>query len=691
MMADYQAFYEKHMGKIKWGKGGEGLAPCPFHDDRKPSLSVNRDKGVWFCHACNEGGTAQEFARRLGVDSPGRRKQDPEAIYYYHDREGKVVYRMVRGPGKKFWAERPDGKGGWVLGMGEVKPVLYRLPEVLKAEGFVYIVEGEKDVETLRALGLTATTNPFGAGKWKDEFSEYLKGLNVIILPDNDEPGRKHAQEVHASLYGKANGALIVDLPGLAEKEDVTDWLAKGHTVDELRALVAKEWDRASAEGRLKPSVAISVPSVEAPDASTASADNLKPWPKMDDKAYYGTFGLIVRAIDPYTQADPVAVLVHLLTGFGNAVGLRPHFIAEETRHSPRLYAVLAGSTGRGRKGTALQRAMSALREADPDWADGNTLSGLSTGEGLIYQVRDPTKKKIPARNKEKDASIQTDEVVEDPGVEDKRLFIIETEFGGPLAVMEREGNTLITVLRNAWDGRTLRTATKTSPLRATGAHISLIGHITPTELLGRLSEMQMANGFANRVLWFLVRQSKLLPDGGLLPESERTRLGHLLSVALEKARQIDRMGRNPVAEEIWKEVYPDLSSDRPGLTEAILSRAEAQVLRLSMLYALGDGTASISGEHLEAALAVFRYSRDSVQHIFSGMTGDPVADRILRELSDGDLTDMEIYNLFGRNVKASRLEQAKELLRRLGLAIPRKGSGKGRPPTVWSRAGNRG
>ena len=144
---------------------------------------------------------------------------------------------------RTFRQRRPDGRDGWIWDVEGVRHVLYRLPELLAADPSetVYVVEGEKDVETLRASELVATTNPGGALKWRSEYSAALRGRHVAILSDHDDVGRLHAEQVARALSGVAASVRVVDLPGLAEHGDVSDWLATGHAIDELRAQVAAE------------------------------------------------------------------------------------------------------------------------------------------------------------------------------------------------------------------------------------------------------------------------------------------------------------------------------------------------------------------------------------------------------------------------------------------------------------------
>lgn len=162
------------------------------------------------------------------------------AEYDYVDERGQLLYQAVRFAPKTFRARRPDGNGGWVWNISGVNRVLYRLPQLLAADPreTVFVVEGEKDADRLISLGLTATTNVFGAGKWSDAYSETLRGRGVVILPDNDEVGHAHARQVAASLRNVAESVKVVELPNLSDKGDVSDWLDASGTVEKLRAVV---------------------------------------------------------------------------------------------------------------------------------------------------------------------------------------------------------------------------------------------------------------------------------------------------------------------------------------------------------------------------------------------------------------------------------------------------------------------
>jgi hypothetical protein len=398
-------------------------------------------------------------------------------------------------------------------------------------------------------------------------------------------------------------------------------------------------------------------------------------WPKLDPAALYGLAGDVVRTIAPHTEGDPVALLVNFLAMVGSAVGPSPHARVGASRHRANIFAVHVGETARARKGTAHNETEQLVTLADPDWK-ARVVGGLSSGEGLIHAVRDP----IWKVNKD------GQEVLADPGVDDKRLLVVEPEFSSVLRVAGRDGNTLSELVRRAWDGDTLRTMTRASPLCATTPHIALLGHVTAPELVRELSEVYQANGFANRFLFVCVRRSKELPHGGALADPEVSALAGRVKAALDAARRIGTVRRDAETDRVWEVVYSALTAARPGLLGAITARAEAQVLRLSLLYALLDGSPTIRRAHLEAALALWQYAEDSARFIFGDAIGDPVADQILTALRrSGRMTQTQISDLFARNQKAGRLESALTAL--LAADLVRTWTGEvasGRPPTYW-------
>ncbi len=235
-----------------------------------------------------------------------------------------------------------------------------------------------------------------------------------------------------------------------------------------------------------------------ADDTAVAAAPTPEP---PHQSAYHGLAGTVVRAIEPHTEAAPVGLLVQFLVLFGNLIGRSAHFVAEGARHYMNLYAVMVGLTGKGRKGSSYAQVRRVLESVDPDWAQSRVQSGLSSGEGLIWAVRDPIEKDEPIKDKQTKEVTGYQKVMTDLGVADKRLMVFQAEFASVLKVMAREGNTLSDLIRLGWDTGDLQSMTKNTPAQATGAHISIVGHITRDEAREYLNRTEMANGFANRFL----------------------------------------------------------------------------------------------------------------------------------------------------------------------------------------------
>jgi hypothetical protein len=420
--------------------------------------------------------------------------------------------------------------------------------------------------------------------------------------------------------------------------------------------------------------------------------DDTAPWPEpVADAAYHGLLGDIARNIEPDTESDPAAIILQIIVAFGALVGRGPHVRVEGDQHHLNLFALLVGDTSKARKGTSWGRVrevfspISLLSQAH-GWP--RVVSGLSSGEGLKYNVRDP----ITKLERDKKTG-QTDEVLADPGVEDKRLLVVESEFAQVLRQAPRAGNTLSATIRCAWDTGTLMTLTKNDPVTATDAHISIIGHITIDELRAELTATDSANGFANRFLLMVVKRSKFLPFGGEpMHQDTLQQLGGRIARAVEHARGLRAVGMTEAARQIWERVYPTLSQGHPGLVGAVTARAEAQCLRLALAYALADEAEAIDREHLLAAIAVWERAEASARHIFGSALGDRVADEILRALKvvgDTGMTRTAISALFKRHETADRIGAALDLLARRHLIEQhQQQSGDGRPAEVWKVTG---
>jgi len=646
----------------------------------------------WSCHDCKRGGSiiewlmiernisAADAMRMLGGGDNGCR--EITATYDYTDEHGALLFQCVRFRPKAFRQRQPDGKGGWIWNLKGVRRVLYRLPELLSGLELrlpVVIAEGEKDVDALIAADCPAavTCSPLGAGKWRDEYSHtFLGATAVCVIADKDKAGREHAQQAAASLHGKAKRVAIVELPdrnGHTVK-DVSDWLNADGTVGELVGLLenAPEW--------MPHTVKESGLSIASPtDRETTSlnshvlsleiADDY-PCP-MAPPAFYGLPGEIVRLIEPHTEADPAALLFQLLAAFGNIIGHDRYIVADGACHHLNVYGVLVGQSSKSRKGTSYNHIANLLEHVDPNWKKNCVKSGLSSGEGLIWEVRDPIEETKPCRGRKKDEPFEYETIIADQGETDKRRLVVEGEFASVLKVMRREGNNLSPVIRAAWDSGELNTMVKLCPARATGAHISIIGHITREELRRLLTETELANGFANRFCWLAVRRSKFLPEGGAI-QTVIDEVVRRLKQAIDFASDFLEVRRDGAATELWRAAYPVLSEAKPGMAGAVTNRGEAQVMRLSAIYAVLDNSCLIRAEHHEAAMALWDYCQQSAKWIFGTTTGDRNSDKISRALrhAPNGLTKTEISaEVFNRHASSADIDEALRVLYGLKMA----------------------
>jgi hypothetical protein len=413
------------------------------------------------------------------------------------------------------------------------------------------------------------------------------------------------------------------------------------------------------------------------PEPPGAMVPVVQAWPVMAPDAHHGVVGDVVRTIEPHTESDPAALLIQFLVAVGNAIGRGPFYQIEGDHHFTKLNVILVGATSGGRKGTSLSRVLQVMELADNDWAQHRVQSGLASGEGLIHHVRDPVSKLKEGKIEEVDR-----------GVPDKRLLIDAQEFASVLAVMAKPGNTLSPVIRDAWGHRVLQTLGKALPEKATGSHVSIVGHITDQELRGKMTRTELANGFANRFLFVKSRRSKKLPHGGNLDPAELARLGQRTKDAVEKARSVGRVTMEPGTAAVWEQVYDQLGEGTTGMVAEVTARAAPQIIRIALIYAVLDNSAVIELAHLKAAVAVWEYCEESARQLFGDRVGVPVVDTILAALrkAAGGMTRDEIGHLFSWNKPSAEITSVVELLAAQGRArCVRSGpNGRGRPTETW-------
>ena len=553
---------------------------------------------------------------------------------------------------------------------------LYGLDRLAKRpDAPVLVCEGEKDTDAAQRLLSTvvAVTWPGGSNAVdKADFSP-LKGRRVAIWPDNDEPGRKVAEAVaRTALTAGAVEVSIVDVP----PDKVEGWgLADAEAEGWTRELVS-EWIRNHRWKIEANGLAKQHDTQEEMAADEEVEIETRDWPVMNQAAFHGLAGDFVRLACRSSEADPVAVLATFLVRFGVECGRAPTLYIGDTKHHVRLAAVVIGASSKARKGTSAKPVSRLF--SDMEWLASTSPGPFSSGEGIIYAVRDEMQKWDEKKG---------EMVTVDPGVFDKRLFVMDEEFAGALASTKREGNTLSMVIRCAWDDGTFDPLTKTNKIRATKAHVGWVSHITINELHRKLGESEAFNGFANRILWVCARRGNLNPFPEPMPDEELAEIRQRLVAVLEQTKGIEflHIKWDMAAKRAWREqYYQRLTQDHPGLVGCVVNRAEAQVVRLAMLYCLLDGGIVIKETHLDAALAFWDYCEQSARYIFHGRSEDTIAQTILEAVENKDLTGADIHALFGNHIGKTRLGEALSSLIAAGRITKMQVKGKGRSTTIY-------
>jgi hypothetical protein len=365
--------------------------------------------------------------------------------------------------------------------------------------------------------------------------------------------------------------------------------------------------------------------------------------PVPDPLMYAGVLGEMVRAAEPTTEADPVGIYTSLLAMAGAAIGPDAYVQIGNTRHALLFWPLLFGNTGSGRKGEATNTAAYFFRRSYPDWAD-ITATGLSSGEGLIERIRDVMD--------EEDAG----------GTDDKRLLVIEPEFAQVMARAKREGSTLATVLRQAWECGPLSVLNR-AQLKASGSHVAIVGHITPAEFRIRLAEADMAGGTYNRFAPFFVERSKRLPlPPGLDPDAVEP-LTRKLAASIKAGRDAKQVTLDAGARKLWiAEVYEELTTydDEEAVYTQFIQRAAPYCRRIAALLAVLDGRTAVISDDVGPALATVRYSIESARYVLGRTSQNRRLDKIRRAVgavgAEG-LTRSDISAQFSRNVGKAELD----------------------------------
>jgi len=434
-------------------------------------------------------------------------------------------------------------------------------------------------------------------------------------------------------------------------------------------------------------------------EEETAYISSAVKWPEpISEAGYWGIAGQFVRMVETRTEADPNAILMSFLVYAGNLLGRNFFIPTGADRHCGNLYVCLVGPTAGGRKGSAIAAAEQFFTSGeDAPYSAGETnpriIHGISSGEGVIWQVHDAIKKRTFSKKHQ-----TWEDILIEEDISDKRAVYNLSEFQQSISNMRRPDSILSSVLRQAWDKDRIESPSKNTAAKSTGAHISMIAATTKGELLLETGLQDAQNGTLNRFMFPCCKRVRLLPQGDTfyelidtydwkdlqkqLTDNIKNALGVSLKIERTEEAQLDWGVNDPIQDAC---MYRRLSQPRPGLWGAITARAAQQVIRMSLITAVINGKRTITREAQEASSEYWRYSDDSCKYIW-GDTTDPTAGRILgglREAPDG-LTRNDIRLLFFGHRTKQQIEEALTWLALRGLAFSKRYRTEGRTEEKW-------
>lgn len=566
-----------------------------------------------------------------------------EIPYDYRGKQGALLYQVVRRSDKQFLQRRPDGQGSWSYKLEGVRRVPYRLPELLASTEPILWVEGEKDVETLRAFGYCATTCAGGLSGWRDEFAQHFRGRCIYALRDNDAPGLELREKVVRASVPLAKCVHRVELPGLDEKEDVTDWLEKGHTVQELNAILNEA-------GKTKVSLPVAI-SAEAgsPAASSApeprpslSADEaLPPFPK---EAWTGIFAEYRDLVGPTTEAPDSLHWATLFVTVGLFIG-RDRYLCTPHPLYPNSFILVVGATGDVRKSTALeygQELWSLLGR------DVRIATGILSAEGIYDRLKE---------------------------TEGTRLLIYEDELRTLLAAAARPGTrNLLGELCKLYRCPRETGLTRRESTKVVKPFVSLIGATTPKWISTGLEEEAVFGGFFNRCLVITGEPKPYIahpePPAREALEAFAGRLKELTDRLREGPRQ---MRFDAEAHARWTEWYVAWRERRnswPDAHQVLTRRTEDHIRKVALVYACLGGRAEIALEDLERAIVIGEHCETLTLRLFGGITlprSTHLQERILSLIPPEGLPRRDLQQRIGGNYGREEFAKALAILEELG------------------------
>lgn len=619
--------------------GSGWTAHCPAHEDRRSSLSIKIGDNGGTLLKCHSGCSVEAIVASLGWSMKdlfgdtgngqhaGNGKPKIIATYDYRDEEGTLLYQAIRFEPKDFRQRRPAPGGGWVWNLQGVRRVLFRLPELLASdpEQRVHVVEGEKDVLALAKLGFVSTCNAGGAGKWIDSYSEALRGRRVAILPDNDPPGRKHGDQVARSLQGIAREVKIVDLPGLPEKGDASDWLLAGGTREELERLIeaAPVWTPAASG----PAKAKAKRIVEPP----------LPWRPFPIEVLAEPVRSYVEVASEAIGTDPAYVGTAILAALAGAIGSTRQVILKRGWVEPAvLWGVLVGDSGT-LKSPAIDAAVRHVRRRQARSIEAHGERVAQFEQDLEdFKLRYDDWRKVGRRKFEPPPEKPEPPVCErvccsDVTIESlavlladapRGLLLIRDELSGWLGGFDKysggkaadvahwlaiHGARDLVVDRKTGDRRTIYVKR---------AGVSIVGSIQPKTLRRVLGEEHLDNGLAARLLLAMPPQRAKKWTEQEIGEETDWKIGDLFERLYDLQHGEDgdpiTIGLTRAGKAEWVRFYnrhAEQLADASGNESAVLAKLEGAAARLSLVDHLirDDGTA-IDERSIEAGVALAQW-----------------------------------------------------------------------------------
>ncbi|MEK7752024.1 MAG: CHC2 zinc finger domain-containing protein [Acidobacteriota bacterium] len=654
--ADVERYVRAHIPKAK-RQGHEWRAPCPIHKGQRDSFAVNAEDGAWFCHSqCGRGGslfdlemelTGCDFkaaAERITGRAPGNGSgQRVVGAYDYTDEAGALLYQVVRFEPKDFRQRRPDGKGGWIWNLDGARRVLYRLPEALRARA-VFVVEGERDVDSLGKLGLAATTNPGGAGKWRPEYAEHFRGKRVAVLPDADEPGRRHALQVTESLLPVAASVRVVELP---RGKDATEFLRMpGGTRETLlelaqRAAPLDAAGLAALRARWFPVARVEVEAGELePEESEPEA------PTVPALVWHGLAQGFVDLLEDSTEAPREYRLAVFLTVVGALIGRRA-WVTYSRPVYPNFYTLLVGETATPRKTTVTSFGLDLMMDvAERSGVKAKPLYGLASVEGLAAAMKDGD------------------------SPEPYRVVTVEDELKSLLRKAEQKGvSNLIPRLTELYNcGRRFEVNTKADRVSIENPFLVVVAGSTAEWFRECIGQSEISGGFLNRWCVFTGTPDRLIP----FPKAPGVQeWGALVSDLARVLRQAEGEFKfTPEAEEIFTEFYGSFRRrGYGGLKAEATARTDLHAVKFGLLYAILGEHQRIEGEDIARGIALAKYTMEAAGSLVgeAGMSRTGAQEKkLLTLLQRGRVSTREAMRQL--HLCADELTRITRALERVGL-----------------------